>query len=235
MSESPRRVSGIFSTLVLVAILIVLLVVGYLLIDTLNQIRQPFSAVPNAVGTQVQQVLNPTPTIIVDPVTVVLEVRALARLETASYSIQKVITAESGTGPFGFLFQDRLLLVAQGQVIAGVDMTRMTAEDVRVVGTSVYVTLPASEIFVATLDNDATYVYDRDRGVLAGQNINLETLARQEAEHQILMAAVEDGILDMAQTNSQTYITTLLHALGFEEVVFVTATPAPEQDRGDRP
>jgi hypothetical protein len=92
--------------------------------------------------------------------------------------------------------------------------------------------MPASEIFVATLDNDATYVYDRQTGLLAQQQIDLETLARREAENQILLAALEGGILNMAQTNGQNYIQTLMQALGFQEVVFVTATPAPDQDRG---
>src|SRR5688572_16864793 len=201
--ESPSPVRNLLPTIILVVILIVLLIVGYLIVDTLNQLRQPFGNVPNAVGTQVQQVLNPTPTIIADPVTVVLRIQSLARLETASYTIQKVITAESGEGTFGFLFRDRLLLVAEGQVIAGVDLSRMSEADVQVVGESVFVTMPSSEIFIATLDNQNTYVYDRDQGILAEQNINLETLARQAAEREILAAAVEDGILDMAQDNAR--------------------------------
>jgi len=233
--ERGPRGRGVLSIIVLIVILAVLLIVGYLIVDTLNQLRQPLVAVPNAVGTQVQQVLNPTPTIIADPVTVVKQIQALSRLETSSFTIQKVITAETGQGAFAFLLGDRLLLVAEGQVIAGIDMTRMTAEDLQVAGQSVFVTVPAAEIFVATLDNDNTYVYDRRTGVLANQQINLETQARQKAEEEILNAALEDGILDMAQKNAQQYLETLLRALGFQEVMFVTATPAPDQNRGTTP
>jgi Protein of unknown function (DUF4230) len=232
MSEGGNSGRNIFSTLVLVAILVVLLIVGYLIVDTLNALRQPITGVSGAVGTQVQQALHPTPTIIADPVTVIKQIQSLSRMETSSFTIEKVITAESGEGTFGFLFSDKLLLVAQGQVIAGIDMARMGEGDVRVVADTVYITMPAAEIFVATLDNDATYVYDRQTGFLAQQQIDLETLARREAENQILIAALEGGILDMAQTNGQNYIQTLMQALGFQEVVFVTATPAPDQDRG---
>jgi hypothetical protein len=228
----PGRQGGrALITLILVAILLVIVVVGYLIVDTILTLRQPIEVVPAGVATQVQQVLHPTPTLIADPVTIVRQVQALSRLETASFTIEKVITAESGEGPLGFLFSDRLLLVAQGQVIAGVDLARMAERDVRVVGTSVFVTLPAAEIFVATLNNENTYVYDRQTG-LFGQQIDLETLARQEAERAILQAALEDGILGMAQGNAEQYIGSLLRALGFEEVVFVTATPAPDQNRG---
>lgn len=226
---NPTR---LLATIVLIAALLVILVVGYLIVDTILALRQPVTVIPGAVGTQVQEVLNPTPTIIADPVTVVRQVQSLSRLETASYTIEKVITAESGEGPLGFLFRDRLLLVAQGQVIAGVDLSRMSEGDVQVAGTSVFVTLPAAEIFVATLDNDETYVYDRQTAVL-GQQIDLETLARQEAEQAILDAALEDGILKMAQNNAEQYLTGLMRALGFEEAIFVTGTPAPDQDQGN--
>lgn len=230
--REPRPVRWLLSA-ILGVILLVLLVVGYLLVSSLLAVRRPIVSVGGTVATQVQEVLNPTPTILASPATIVLEVRTLSRLETASYSIEKVITAESGEGPLGFLFQDRLLLVARGQVIAGVDLARLQEQDVQVVGSTVYVTLPAAEIFVATLNNDETFVYDRQTGVF-GQQIDLETLARQEAEQEILSAALEDGILDMADQNAQLYVEGLIRALGFDDVVFVRATPAPDQDMGDR-
>ncbi|HEC23474.1 MAG TPA: DUF4230 domain-containing protein [Chloroflexi bacterium] len=234
--ETPRGgfdFRRLLVSLILLAILLVILIGGYLAVDTILTLRRSTGSVPRAVGTQVQQVLHPTPTLIADPVTIIRQVRSLSRLETASFTIEKVITAESGEGPFGFLFRDRLLLVAQGQVIAGVDLSRMGEEDIQVVGTTVFVTLPAAEIFVATLNNDNTYVYDRQTALL-GQQVDLETLARQEAEREILQAALEGGILEMARDNAEQYIGSLIRALGFEEVVFVTATPAPDQDRGNR-
>jgi hypothetical protein len=220
-------------TLALVAVLLVIAIVGYLVVDTILALRQPIIGAPGALSTQVQQVLNPTPTIIASPQTVVREVQNLARLETSSYTIEKVITAQSGEGPLGFLFQDKLLLVAQGQVIAGVDLARMSVDDVQIAGTTAYVTLPAAEIFVATLDNENTYVYDRQTG-LFGQQIDLETLARQEAEAAILQAALEDGILTQAQDNAEAYVGGLIRALGFEQVVFIAGTPGPDQNQGDR-
>jgi len=226
-SNKSGGVGRFISTVVLIGILGVILVVGYLIVDTMLALRQPMTGI----GTQVQQILNPTPTIIADPVTVVRQVRSLSRLETVSYTIEKVITAESGEGPLGFLFQDKLLLVAQGEVIAGVDLGRIGDANVQVVQDSVFITLPASEIFVATLDNDATYVYDRQTGVF-GQQVDLETLARQEAEKTILQAALDDGILNNAQDKAEQVIKTLMEAVGFREVVFVRGTPAPEQNRG---
>jgi len=47
-----------------------------------NSALQPLSQANQAMQTQVAQLMNPTPTIIPDPVTYITEIRALARLET---------------------------------------------------------------------------------------------------------------------------------------------------------
>ena len=83
------------TTLILVAILVMIAIIGYVVVDTITALRQPANLIPGAVGTQVQQVLNPTPTLIADPQTIIKQVQSLARLETASYTIQKVITSSA--------------------------------------------------------------------------------------------------------------------------------------------
>ena len=188
---------------------------------------QPVSDMTSNLGTQVASALNPTPTIIPDPVTVIYQVRTLARLETIQYSIEKVITAETGQGVFAPLFGDRLLFVAHGEVIAGIDLQKLGPQDMWVEGGVLYVRLPEPEIFIATLNNDKSYVYDRDTGLLTHGDINLETSARQAAEDAIEQAAIEDGILEQARLNGEIYMERLLDTLGFEDVIFVQAPQAP--------
>jgi hypothetical protein len=139
-----------------------------------------------------------------------------------------VITAESGQGPFGFLFGDRLLLVAHGEVIAGVDLSKLSPDDLRVRDNVLYVSLPEPEIFVATLDNEQTYVYDRETGILTQRDINLESTARQAAEQAIREAALEDNILNQARVNAENYLHRLFIDIGnYDEVIFVGGTPQP--------
>jgi len=172
-------------------------------------------------GTQVSEFLNPTPTILPDPVVLIHDVRALARMETVQYSIERVISAETGQGVFGSLFGDKLLFVAHGIVIAGTDMSKLGPEDMWVVNGVLYVRLPVPEIFIATLDNDKSYVYDRETGLLTKGDVNLETEARRVAEESIMEAALEDGILLTAQQNAELYFSLLFRELGFPEVIFV--------------
>lgn len=225
-NESMKQ--NLFSLLVLIAVI----VAAYFIIDTVRESTQaaanaalgPFNQVQQAnegLQTQVANLLNPTPTIIPDPVTYISEVRALARLETIQYSVEKVITAEIGQGTFNFLFGDKMLFVAHGVVIAGIDMEKMGPEDLRIENGILYVTLPPAEIFIATLDNQKSYVYDRETGFLSKGVQDLETLARQSAEDEIRRAALEDGILQQAQTNAENYLYRFFQALGYDNVIFV--------------
>ena len=186
-----------------------------------NSALQPLSEANQAMQTQVAQLLHPTPTIIPDPVTYITEIRALARLETIQYSVEKVITAEIGQGSFDFLFGDKLLFVAHGVVIAGIDMGKLEPQHMRYEGGVLYVTLPPAEVFIATLDNQKSYVYDRETGIFTQGVNDLETLARQTAEQEILKAAMEDGILTQAQINAEAYLLRFFTALGFPNTIFV--------------
>jgi len=193
--------------------------------DSANQAQralQPLSNANQAMQTQVSELMNPTPTIIPDPVTIIHDVRALARLETIQYTVEKVITAEIGQGTFDFLFGDRLLFVAHGIVIAGIDMEKIEPEHMQLENGALYVTLPPAEVFIATLDNEKSYVYDRDTGALTHGDTNLETTARQAAEAEIHKAALEDGILELAQQNAENYLEKFFEALGYENVIFLT-------------
>ncbi len=221
-NHAMRNLTQIVLIVVLLAILAVAGYAAMTVINTVRQTTQPVERLSGEVGTQVAQLLHPTPTLLPDPVTIVREVRALARLETIQYTVEKVITAETGQGALGFLFGDRLLLVAHGMVVAGVDLSLIDPEDVWFDDAGrVFIDLPESEIFVATLDNEQSYVYDRDTGVLTKGDINLEAAARQAAESEIRKAALEDGILQQASINAENILFGFLRSLNIPDVIFV--------------
>ena len=169
-----------------------------------------------------------TPVILPDPVTIVREVSQLARLETASVELEKVITAEQNSDAWLGLFEDSLIFVAYGEVIAGIDLEKIQEGDIQVVDpTTIMVHLPDAEVFVATLDNQRSYVADRDTGLFTAADPELETQVRREAEQVILEEALEFGVVRDAQANAQEYMENFLHGLGFETIIFKTPdTPA---------
>jgi hypothetical protein len=151
--------------------------------------------------------------------TVVDRIQRLQRLETVTYTMDKLVTGakENSILP-DFLAGDRLLMMVHGEVIAGIDFSDLRPGDVRVEGKHVEVHLPATEVFHTRIDSAKTRVYSRQTGLLVPTDPNLETQVRQEAERELLAAALADGILRTAQQNATMTITSLLQGLGFEKV-----------------
>lgn len=188
--------------------------------------------VPNVPQQVLQVIATPTPTIR-DWGGAIQQMKNLNRLETQRFSIERVVEALTARGdPLDTLLGERLLLIASGDVVAGVDLSKLTARDVIISpdGASVTLTLPASEIFSARLNNERTRVYDRQTRLLTqltgGQDPNLETQARQEAERQILAAACEYGIMQRAADEAKRSMEQFLRLLEFEQIT-VIATPGP--------
>jgi hypothetical protein len=158
-------------------------------------------------------------TIDISSPSVVEKIRQLSRLETVVFSMDKIVSGgrESPYLP-DFLVGDKLLLVAHGEVIAGVDLSQLKAADVSVHGDRVQVRLPAAQVLTTRIDNSRTRIYSRSTGLLVPADPNLESEVRQAAEQQIAQAALDDGILDKAQQNARTSVTALLSGLGFHSV-----------------
>ncbi len=227
--RGPHWAVVFIGLMVVMALLVtgVIYVITLIIRQTAQDALSPVQQANDSLRTQVAEFLNPTPTILPDPVTIIHDVRSLARLETIQYTVEKVISAETNQNAFGFLFGDKLLFVAHGVVIAGVDLSKMQPEDIEIKNNVLYVQLPPAEIFVSTLDNEKSYVYNRETGLLTRGEKDLETSARQAAEQEILKAAVNDGILNTAQANAENFLSRMLRDLGYSEVIFQTATPVP--------
>jgi hypothetical protein len=153
--------------------------------------------------------------------TVVDKIQQLQRLETVVYSMDKVVSGEKENVVLpDFLTGDRLLMLVHGEVVAGVDFGTLKRGDVAVNGKQVRLHLPDAQVFSTRLDNSRTKVYSRQTGLLVPVDPNLESQVRQEAERQLLQAALTDGILKTAQGNARSTMTSLLQGLGFWSVDF---------------
>ncbi|GAC1415562.1 MAG: hypothetical protein NVSMB62_03520 [Acidobacteriaceae bacterium] len=153
--------------------------------------------------------------------TVVEKIQRLSRLETVVYSLDTVVEGNRSIPALpDLLAGDRVLLVVHGQSIAGIDLGKLKPEDVRIDAAThgIHVTLPPSELFVTSLDNQHTRVYARTTGLLVPVDQNLESDTRAKAQDQLQQAALGDGILDAARKNARATVTTLLYSLGFRQV-----------------
>ena len=109
------------SLLLLVVIIVVVAALGYVAVDLLLNLGRPFQALPGGLDETLRDVVNTTPTVVADPVTIVLEIRSLARLETAAYTVEKVVTAESGEDALSFLQEYAFQLLITDYRMKGID------------------------------------------------------------------------------------------------------------------
>lgn len=153
--------------------------------------------------------------------TVVDRIRQLQRLETVVYTMDKIVAGEKDNPMLpDFLTGDRLLMLVHGEVVAGIDFARLRPGDVTIQGKNVHVRLPQPQIFITRVDEARTRVYSRQTGWLVHVDPNLETQVRQEAERQLIEAALQDGILSTAKQNARSTLASMLTGLGFEKVEF---------------
>jgi hypothetical protein len=154
---------------------------------------------------------------------VVQRIQHLSRLETVVYSLDTIVEGSMSSAVLpDLLAGDRILLVVHGQAIGGIDLSQLKPEDVRITenngARSIRVTLPASQLFLTSIDNQHTRVYARSTGILVPVDQNLESETRAKAEQQLQQAALADGILDAARKNARATVTALLYSLGFQQV-----------------
>jgi hypothetical protein len=153
--------------------------------------------------------------------TVIASIQHLARLESVVYTMDKVVEGDRTSQYLpDILTGDKLLMIVHGQAVAGVDLSQVQAGSVQIDGRSVTVTMPAAELLSVSLDNTKTRVYSRITGLLVPADPNLESEVREKAEADLRQSALDSGILTTAQGNARATLTTLLHSLGFQQVVF---------------
>jgi hypothetical protein len=153
-------------------------------------------------------------------------IKSQAKLSTIEYNTVSEIYREDV--PEGWLdgllgTKERLLMLVYGDVQAGFDLEKLNEEDLWTDGKRVRLVLPAPEILNSSIDFDRTHiVYYENNLVLEKNNPNLQGEALAEAQKAIEQAALEDGILDKANTHGKLYYENFLRSLGFTEVEVVT-------------
>jgi hypothetical protein len=154
---------------------------------------------------------------------VLVAVRDLKRLETETYHFERVIDMKrTETHLYGIVEgSDRVLLVASGDVTAGVDLEGLRDGDVAVDwnAKTVSITLPAPEIFSSSLDEEKTHVHDRQTDLLAARDEQLESDARALAQREMAQAAKDAHLLERAGDSAKRTVEQLLRSLGFTTVL----------------
>lgn len=167
---------------------------------------------------------------VVDITALVTRVRELSRLETASMRVIHVSTiTQSYQLVPDAVAGDELTLLATGDVIAGIDLSQIGADDVwREADGTVVMRLPPAQILVSRIDNRETRVIHRRTGMLRKGDPHLESRARQNAEAGIRQEALRRGIVQLARESAEKKLADFVKTFGVTRIRFVTPEARPE-------
>ena len=155
--------------------------------------------------------------------TIIQQVQTLSDLVTVKYMMEKVEFLDSPPGStLGQFVQgdNKVMLLAQGVVKAGIDLKKITPDDVAISGRSLTIRLPKPQITDAYLDDSQTKVLERTTGFLRSLDKDLEQTTRQYAVDDIRRAAQQGGILNDASERARTELRTFFQQAGFKQVEF---------------
>ena len=161
---------------------------------------------------------------------VLKQIQQLNRLESTAFYIDTIVQTQKA-GRWYFLWQDaqRGLFIAQGKVLAGIDLNKLTAQNVQILDDKVILTLPPVEIL--SVDLAKLEVYDLQTGNLGLHPVDnsVFTEVQQRAKQQVLTSACQADILNHAQVQAQQQLETLFALMQTPVSVYPSSVPVCKQ------
>ncbi len=148
--------------------------------------------------------------------TVIRQVQALSELVTIKYVLEKVIVFEDAK----WYGENRVILIANGVVKAGIDLNKLTPLDLQIHERTIHIKLPRETITDVYLDENKTQVLEHTTGLLRMFDKDLQQHIRQRAVEDLRRAARLDGILTDARARAEVQLRQLLLQSGFTTIVF---------------
>lgn len=211
--DQPRRGPGV-GTALLVGILVSLALLAGLVVWGIRSIAD---AVPTP--GDLSAALEPEPYQEIGP-TVVRSIRDLSNLTTVEMVEYTIVEKGTDEGFLAWARGDSLELFAVARIGAGVDLGDISVRSFDLSEDGVVeLVVPAAEVQYVAVDNEATQILDRDTGLFTSGDPRLESDARRIADESLRQAALDAGILEMAEENAREVITNFLLNLGYRDVI----------------
>ena len=163
-----------------------------------------------------------------DTPVIVTKIRSLGELTTACYYDEIVLSqtkqnafSSSALGSLareglGKDVDDHLVIIAKGTVRAGVDLLDMIDEDIRFVGDTAYIRLPAPQ-YLDVIVNPSDFEVFAETGKWTHEEV---TGLQDTARKRLLMGADHYGLKSKAYAGAMDAVTELLAASGYTYIRF---------------
>ena len=171
--------------------------------------------------------------------TVILEkIERMGKLELVKFNFKEIydyqsisegkITGSSALKTYDYTPDLKAVLIASGEAVGCIDLTRLQKEDISLSKDTLIVHLPRPELCYHKLDLDKTRLYEFERtgwwSRMFGDDNEMKTVvekAYKNAEVQIKKAALENGILEQTEENAIVILKPMLENLSGRKVVIL--------------
>jgi hypothetical protein len=158
--------------------------------------------------------------------TVILErVQNMSALVTTRYSNSSMVTSEREMpGILSGLYGESMAMVAVGYVTAGIDLSKLTEDDVEFENGVISLRLPTPELQDCFLNEQDSYIVSYNTGIFARNLPNIDIEARRFAIHKFRDAAPESGILDEAQNQAKVALEEFINLVSSGDITGLQIT-----------
>lgn len=164
--------------------------------------------------------------------TVLERIQSLSEVMTTRYNYSSLVNSQREMpGILSGLYGDRLLMVAVGQINAGIDVKKININQDKAGGMTIQ--LPPPQLFSCFLDEKSSYVISRDTGIFARPAPNLDQEARRFAVSQFRDLALNADIYSEVQTHAKTLVEDFVSSIGVKNATVVTTPPDPNSPLPD--
>ena len=148
--------------------------------------------------------------------------KTLQELHTAIASVQVVVSASDARRFLGInMGTSKILYVCLGQVRAGIDLKQLSPKSISRKGSQLQLTLPRPKILDTKIDVEKSYIYDVQTSLVSPDPVYLHDALLKTSIQEITKSSLSTGILEMAQQQAKTMLTSVLGMITEQEVVVV--------------
>jgi hypothetical protein len=151
------------------------------------------------------------------------QVQSLSELVTVKYVMEKIEVWTDPPAPVMSLFSgdNRILLLAQGTVKAGIDLSQIKPGDIQIRDNTISIKLPPAHITDCYLNDSETKVIERTTGLFRSFDKDLEQKIRNTVIQDMKADAQRGGIRAEAEERARTQLAHFFTTMGFQRVEFV--------------
>lgn len=150
----------------------------------------------------------------VNIVTVLQQIEGMSQLTTTRFTFSNEITFERDMpAVIRALYGETVIFDIVGHVDAGIDLSTLTEDNFVHDGNTLTIRLPPPSLQDCFFDENQSQIRSRSAGLLSSQMTSIDIRARQQLVDIIRDNALENGILDEAQTRTEIVLGELVNSL----------------------